>query len=443
MDDLPPPLILDILTRLSDSADLAHCRAASKTLNAVAGDVRSVNLLCTFDRFLKLRSLTTKTMVTPFKTVLKNLVLSSRDLESVSVGVDRLLRGIDYDDVEDESDDLYLTDVGFVAEWLPRIGERLRSLLISDYWVQSCWRRSEVLSLISSCCQSLLHLELKNAWLSVDGLKPMLSLTSLTLEFIRLDDEDLNKVNECFPSLQVLNLIGVGGLKEPNIHLLHLKTCQWTVSNAPLSLTIHAPNLIDLKLKCVKPKLLVLKTPFLSKLHLVIDEAGKFEAKEFLNLKTLQLECSSVCSLASAFASGRTIKKLIVDSPKWAEPFSIKDLFDVFPSVISLTLNSGAWLGMESCYRHAGLEDWSRMKNVKEIIAYVVVYDIQSTLAFIFSILDACTNLVDIALLIHREVDADITSRLMSKCTSHCPRLRWRWGMWKEGMKYTWFSDVI
>lgn len=60
----------------------------------------------------------------------------------------------------------------------------------------------------------LIHreLELKNAWLSVDGLKPMAMLTSLTVEFIRLDDEGLNRTNDCFPSLQVLNLISVGGL---------------------------------------------------------------------------------------------------------------------------------------------------------------------------------------------------------------------------------------
>lgn len=57
---------------------------------------------------------------------------------------------------------------------------------------------------------SLLELELKNAWLSVDGLNPMLKLTNLTLEFIRLQDEDLTMVNYSFPYLQVLNLIGVG-----------------------------------------------------------------------------------------------------------------------------------------------------------------------------------------------------------------------------------------
>lgn len=59
-----------------------------------------------------------------------------------------------YDDVEDEDDDLYLTDVKFVNEWLPRVADGLRSFSISDFWVQSCWRRSDVLSLISSYCES-------------------------------------------------------------------------------------------------------------------------------------------------------------------------------------------------------------------------------------------------------------------------------------------------
>nr|GFC00958.1 hypothetical protein [Tanacetum cinerariifolium] len=42
---------------------------------------------------------------------------------------------------------------------------------------------------------NLAELEVKNAWLSVDNLNPMPMLTSLTFEFIRLDDEDLNELN--------------------------------------------------------------------------------------------------------------------------------------------------------------------------------------------------------------------------------------------------------
>jgi hypothetical protein len=162
MEELPPPLIVDILSRLTDSAELGRCRLVSKTFNSLSYEVRSVRLFCTLSRYLKSRAPETKFLVTPFKTVLNTLVCDSQFLESVSIGVDKSLGNVEYDDVEDESDDLYLTDVRFVKEWLPRIAGRLRSLSVSDFWFQSCWRKSEVLSLISSCCEFPLRLCLYN-----------------------------------------------------------------------------------------------------------------------------------------------------------------------------------------------------------------------------------------------------------------------------------------
>ncbi|XP_059633060.1 F-box/LRR-repeat protein At4g29420 [Cornus florida] len=448
MDDLPPSLIIEILSRLNDSADLARCRLASKTLNALSREVRFVNLQCSFERYRKSRSPATKSVITPFKTIFKNLISSSRIVESVSVGVDKPLRGISYDDVEDESDDLYLTDVNFVSLWLPRLSGQLKSISISDFWIQSCWRRSEVLSLISLCCHSLIALELKNAWLSVDDLNQMPMLTSLTLEYIRLDDEDLSKVNDCFPSLQVLNLIGVGGLKEPKIHLLHLKTCQWTVSNAPLSLTIVAPNLVKLKLECVKPGSLIIRTPLLSDFHLSLAKASNFEIKECNNLKSLQLESKDLCSLVGMFSCGKAIKILTLDSPNWAESlemtkFSLESVFHVFPNLSSLTLGPGAWSKGETCFLAGGSEIGSAMKGLKTIIARVVVHDIEMTLSFILYLLEKCTNLADMALLIHHEVEINISRDLILSCMANCPRVRWRWGTWKEGMKDAWICDGI
>lgn len=157
MEELPPPLIVEILGRLADSAELARCRLVSKNLNALSYEVASVHLICTLSRYLKSRAPETKHLVTPFKAVFSTLVRNSRTLESVSIGVDKSLGSISYDDVEDESDDLYLTDVSFVREWLPEIGGGLKSLSLSDFWVQSCWRKSEVLSLISSCCEFRVH----------------------------------------------------------------------------------------------------------------------------------------------------------------------------------------------------------------------------------------------------------------------------------------------
>lgn len=353
--------------------------------------------------------------VTPFKSILENLVRNSRHLESVSIGVDKSLVGISYDDAEDESDDLYLTDVEFVKNWLPSVCEELKFLSISDCWFQSCWRKSEVLAFISSCCKSLVELEVKNAWLSVDNLNQMPMLTKLTLEFIRLEDEDLDKVNDCFPCLQVLNLVGVGGFRQPKIHLLHLKSCLWTVSNAPLSLAIDAPNLVKLELRCVKPKSLVLETPLLHDFCLSLEVANEIRFQEFRNLMNLQLESSSLSSLINTFPFGKTIKKLKVELLK----------------------------PVQSNFDKGRLEIRTEMKVLKEIIARLVVDDISVTRSFIFAIMNICSNLSDMALLIHREEDSITASNLISSCTVDHPRVRWRWGMWKEGTEDTWVTDGI
>lgn len=166
IDELPPSLVLEILSRLTDSTDLARCRVVSKTFNSLSRDVRSFNLFCSMSRYLKSRSPETRHLVTPFKTIFKDVVRLSAaaPLHSVSLGVDKSLGGVSFDDVEDESDDMFLTDCGFMKAWLPLISRDLKSLSISDFWVQSCWRRSQALSLISSSCEyfllsslSLLH----------------------------------------------------------------------------------------------------------------------------------------------------------------------------------------------------------------------------------------------------------------------------------------------
>lgn len=273
-------------------------------------------------------------------------------------------------------------------------------------------------------------------------------LTKLTLEFIRLEDEDLDKVNDCFPCLQVLNLVGVGGFRQPKIHLLHLKSCLWTVSNAPLSLAIYAPNLVKLELRCVKPKSLVLETPLLHDFCLSLEVASEIRFQEFRNLMNLQLESSSLSSLINTFPFGKTIKKLKVELLKPGEPIGMKNLslgvlFDVFPNLSSLTLGPRAWSAVQSNFDKGRLEIRTEMKVLKEIIARLVVDDISVTRSFIFAIMNKCSNLSDLALLIHREEDSITASNLISSCTVDHPRVRWRWGMWKEGTEDTWVTDGI
>ncbi|TKY60801.1 F-box/LRR-repeat protein [Spatholobus suberectus] len=450
MEELPSSVLAEILSRLTDSTDLARCRVVSKSLNAASYEVRWLNLVCSMSRYLKSRAPETKHLVTPFKTVFADLVRRSNNLESVSLGVDRALGGVSFDDVEDESDDLYLTDFNFVKDWLPSISHALKSFSVSDFWVQSCWRRTEALSLISSTCHNLVKLVVRNAWLSVDGLCLMPTLRFLTLEFVRLDDEDLSRINACFPNLTQLDLIGVGGLKEPKINLLYLTTCQWSVSNAPLSLIICAPSLVDFHLKCIKPRLVVLEAPSLSNFNLSLENTDELRLKNCANIQCLQLsvECLSLGVLFSMFRHCGTIKRLTLDSVGRMErvdvaEFGLDALLDYFPNITYLNLGPGAWHVMVNSFCRGGLEDGIGMKIIKELVAHLVVREMGVTLAFIFSVLDKCAELSDVSLLIHRDVDSYVAGNLISACRSKFPRVRWRWGIWKEGIKDIWVSDGI
>ncbi|RZC13791.1 F-box/LRR-repeat protein [Glycine soja] len=297
-------------------------------------------------RYLKSRSAETKHLVTPFNTVFTSLVRLSGNLESVSLSVDRALSGVSFEDVEDEADDFYLTDINFIREWLPSVSDALKSFSVSDFWVQSCWRRSEALSLISSTCHNLVKLVVRNAWLSVDGLCLMPTLTYLTLEFVRLDDEDLSRINACFPNLTQLNLIG-----EPKINLLHLTTCQWSVSNAPLSLIVCEPCLVDFNLRCIKPRLVVLEAPLLSNFSLSLENTDELS----------------------------TVKRLTLDLVGRTEQVDVAEfgitLLDCFPNITYLNLGPGAWHVMENSFSWGGLKDGIGMKMIKELIAHLVVHE--------------------------------------------------------------------
>ncbi|XP_030448702.2 F-box/LRR-repeat protein At4g29420 [Syzygium oleosum] len=449
MEDLPQHLMLDILRRLGDSADVARCRTVSKALNSAARDVRSVALLCSLSRYLKSRSPDTEPLLPPFKSLVASAILSWRSVDSISIGIDKSLAASVEEMEEDESaDDMYLMDAGFVAGWLPRVCEGLMALSISDFWVQSCWRRSDLLALLSSFCRSLRELELKNAWLSVDGLNPLPTLTSLTLEYIRLDDEDLSKICTCFPLLQVLNLCGVGGLKEPKIRLPDLRSCQWTVSNVPLTLAISAPRLVKLTLKCIKPRSVILETPALSDFNLSIVQADDLQVKDLISLKSLKLDSPFLYNLLTAFPSGETVEKLTLNteiSSDAEEMISPELLFKTFPNVSSLTLGPGAWSRLWPS--PGGWEGSVEMKSLKGIVACMVVSRIDVAQSFIASILDKCTNLSEFTILVHQQhADSNLLSNLTNRCTAGWPRLKWKFGVFKEateGYGFTGGWDIV
>ncbi|KAI4380378.1 hypothetical protein MLD38_006576 [Melastoma candidum] len=438
MEDLPHHLILDILSRL-DTPSLARTRLVSKTLNCLSRQVTSVSLHWTVPKYLSHLHSPRGLNLTPFKSALKAIVLSTPRVQRVAYGMDCSIgpEGFgDYDEAED-GDDMYMTDDGFVGDWVWRVRDDLRVLKVADFWVQSCWRKSEILPLLSWSCHNLCELELKSTWLSVEGLVPIPSLTSLTLDFVRLDDENLNSISTCFPSLQVLNLCGVGGLQEPKIELAHLKICQCSVSNVPQSLEIIAPNLVRLKLQCQKPKCLILETPMLSEFDFSIVQPDHFEVKSLVNLRSLRIESPLLGNVVSCFSTCKNVEKLVLDARSREDDgealdVSLETLFESFPNLGSLTVGPRAWSVYMSSYEAGGSEGNIKLDCPKQLTACIPLSEVDKALQVIASVLNKYNSLSDMTILVHLRVDLSQLNELMSTCTAQWPSVRWKCGMYKE-----------
>jgi len=83
------------------------------------------------------------------------------------------------------------------------------------------------------------------------------------------------------------------------------------------------------------------------------------------------------------------------------------------------------------------------MKVLKEIVAHMGTVSEDVTLSFIFSILDNCTNLSDMALMTYPQIGFLTASDLVSRCRAAYPRVTWKWKMLKEGTEDVWVSDGI
>ncbi|KAJ0799712.1 putative F-box protein AUF1 [Helianthus annuus] len=362
MDKLPESLLLEILSRLDKSADVACCRVASKAFNKFFQELRSIKLLCSWCR-------------------------TSGSISS------------------------------------------------------SCFKKSH----------NLAELNLRYAWLSVRNLNPMPMLTTLTLECTILQDQHLNQLNKCFPNLQVLELVGVDGLKDPKIHLLNLQTCHLDFFTDPSSLTLITRNLIKLRIKSSYLAAIHVDAPMLSHFRLRLNTfthvAEIFTPKSFENLKTLWLESFCIGSLLSEFPITKTVQNLTLGSGKNAptnagdSKLTLGKVFTIFPNLSSLCVKSSAWSELEACSNPEGWDILDGSKGLKTIYAYLMLVDPSLTFSYVACVLDQCIGLSVVSLLTHVVVDTKFKS-FMSKCMVRWPRLKWRWGIWSEYVKDTWITNL-
>ncbi|KAK9072024.1 hypothetical protein SSX86_008456 [Deinandra increscens subsp. villosa] len=434
MDKLPHDVLLQILSRLDDSADVARCRVASKAFNTVFPGLRSINLRSSIEWH---SWASTSPRIKPFKTVFLHLISKLEAVESVCLVFDRWIHR--------ESDDFSPTDGDF-AEWLPRVSGSLKSISITN---RNYERQLNVLVLISAFCHNLDNLKLRFGWVSVDNLNLMPMLTSLTLEYVRMEDKCLNELNKCFPNLQVLKFLGVSGIEDPKIHLLNLKTCVWHDPWTMRSMTIITPNLITLTIQCCNPRLIHIEAHMLSYFQFnAFSYADEFMLKKFKNLKTLWLDPDDICPLLSKLPIIKTIENLTLDSIKKPQrerrdpAFTLGKLFTVFPNASSLCIRSGPWSDLEACLNPE--EVWEILdgsKGLKTICAYLMLGDPSLTFSNVARVLEQCDDLSKVSLLIHSDVTCHVYESFRSKCMVRWPWLKWRWGIWSKNREDSWITD--
>ncbi|KAK9048533.1 hypothetical protein SSX86_032502 [Deinandra increscens subsp. villosa] len=432
MDELPQPLLLEILSRLDDSADVARCRVASKAFDAVFPSIRSINLRCSVAWYYN-QSSSRLSNSHRIKTVFLNLISKLETVESVCISIKWPIVSL----VDHESTYFYFTDENFTKEWLPMVSGSLKSLSISDYYTE---RPSNVLPLISQYCNDLVRLRLEYVWLSVHNMNLMPMLTSLTLAFIRLEGQHLNKLDKYFPNLQVLNLVGLEGLKNPKIHILNLKTCHCDVRNDLGSLTLITPNLVTFRFETTRPVALRVEAPMLSHFHLNLyyrQYARVLTLKTFENLKTLWLESLYLGWSLSEFPITTTVENLTLDTRFTSSKnilylqVTLRKVFKVFPNVTSLCIKLCVWSELEASLNPHGWKSLDGMKGLKTICIYMNLRNPSLTFSNVACLLNQCVGLLEFSLLVYGEVAGDVFRSFMSTCTVCWPSLKWRWGTWR------------
>lgn len=176
----------------------------------------------------------------------------------------------------------------------------------------------------------------------------MSKLTNLTLKFVRIDDEHLVNFSAYFPSLKILNLIHITGLKEPKIHLMQLQICCFT--GYPQSITVQAPNLEELKLRCMQPCFVILECSSIRKLSVSFAKASGISMITMpQNLRKLTIKSLDVPQLLPFFRGTKGLKTLELEvSPimSWFDSysvFSITDAFEIFENIDELIIGPVVW----------------------------------------------------------------------------------------------------
>lgn len=190
------------------------------------------------------------------------------------------------------------------------------------------------------------------------------------------------------------------------------------------------PYLLTLRLECAKINEIYVEAPMLYHFHLAHDCPHVFEVKMYKNLKTISLKSLYIDSLLSNFWGKDYLGYLTLDLGNVEKgcmgktKFTLWKVFSVFPKVSSLCIYSSALLELENSSNSRGEQIPGRWKGLKTFRAYLLLVDPALTFSRVACVMNECICLSEVSLLIHHDVDDNVSMSFMSSSMALWPGLK-------------------
>ncbi|GJR81231.1 hypothetical protein Tco_0152016 [Tanacetum coccineum] len=140
---------------------------------------------------------------------------------------------------------------------------------------------------------------------------------------------------------------------------------------------------------------------------LTLSIASSFEVTQFEKLKTVQLKSINIRSLLDKFP--------LIDKG--------------FPCLSSLNIKADVWSGFEVYNNPLGRKTCRVTIGLESFSTYLLLVDPELTFSVVLRALEECKGVIQITLLIHGNVAGNVYKPFISRCKTHCPGLKWRWGI--------------
>lgn len=341
LEELPTPLLEDIIQRLEDARFIARVQLLCKEFRDAGNKVRSLRFVVlemyherARDNAVDVpsvprirdpipdlessngqsRSLTEKRSFS-FQSILEQILKPKVNIVQLRVEVEHNLQAKTVPDDERRRTDFWLTDPRFLRQWLPGMGSTLQHLCIVDYGQQDITHRSTIIKTLSESCKQLKSLELRNMYIDTSDCEEMPMMTSLTLRSVKVDGEALQHINDKMFKLQTLALLGVFGAQRGNLTFEDISAIYLGLSTPANIIEMNLPKVQKLQIKTQCPRQLIITAPALKYVAINVDGPSRWGCQVDDGSIRLQYRASSFITLSSSAEKNPNMEKIFKCNP--------------------------------------------------------------------------------------------------------------------------------